>query len=249
MNVKFVTDKPVLLLNNEIIVIGDLHLGIEYELYRSGFSLPSLVEKLEKRIERVINETGGKVLILLGDVKHNIPQISYQEEKEIPRFLKNISKLVEVHVVPGNHDGKITDLSPKNVQVHSTKGFKLGEFYFNHGHSWPGKGFAKSKILVMAHSHPAVEFVDSLGYRYVEPCWIRCKLNRKKLEEKYKTRIQVKKAIIIPAFNPLISGMPINRSIDESFIGPLMRSNVIDLKSSEVYLLDGTYLGKVKNLE
>jgi len=248
MDIKFITDNPALLLEGKILVIGDLHIGIDYELYKSGFSLPPMVNKMEKKIMKLIKETGAKKLILLGDVKHNIPSISFQEEREIPKFLGNLSKKVEVHVVPGNHDGNIQKMSLEGVKIYPRSGFLMGDFYFNHGHSWPGRDFPDSKVLVMAHSHPAVEFVDSLGYRHVEPCWLKSKLNKRKLEEKYKSKVHTKEAIVIPAFNPLISGMPVNRKPEKKLIGPLMRSGIIDLKNSEAYLLDGTHLGKVKDI-
>jgi len=249
MDIKFITDMPALLLDHKILVIGDLHIGLDYELYKSGFSLPPIINKMEKRISKLIKETGSDKLILLGDIKHNIPGISFQEEREIPKFLENLSKRAEVHVVPGNHDGNIQRLSPRGTKVHPRSGFRMGDFYFNHGHTWPGKDFPDSKVLVVAHSHPAVEFKDSLGYRHVEPCWLKSKLNRKKIEEKYRNKAHAKEAIVMPAFNPLISGMPVNRKPEKSFIGPLMRSGIINLKNSDVYLLDGTHLGKVKNLK
>lgn len=247
MNIKFITDKPALLAA-DILVVGDLHLGIEYELYKSGFSLPPSVNKIKRRINKILKKYKPGKIVLLGDVKHNVPQISIQEKKEIPKFLEELSKKTEVHLVPGNHDGRIDKLSPKEVKVHKRSGFRIGDFYFNHGHSWPGKKFPKSKILLMGHSHPALEFKDSLGYRYIEPCWLRSKLDKEKLEEKYKGKIKTKEAIIIPSINPMISGMPVNRGLDKPFIGPLMRKGVINIEECKAYLLDGTYLGKVGDL-
>ena len=100
----------------------------------------------------------------------------------------------------------------------------------------------------MGHSHPAVEFEDSFGYRYIEPCWLRCKLDVKKLEKKYNPPIKCKEAIVVPAFNPMISGMPVNKSVEKNLIGPLMKNGIINVKKCKAYLLDGTYLGKIKNL-
>ncbi len=245
---KFLTDKPAMIVEDTL-VIGDLHLGIEYELYRSGFSLPSTINKILKLILSIIKETNVKRLILLGDVKHNVPEISFQESKEIPIFLGELSKLIEVHIVPGNHDGKIEDITPKSVVVHSRRGFLLNDAYFNHGHTWPGNDFIKAKTLVMAHIHPAVEFLDSLGYRYIEPCWLKCKLDSRKMREKYKTKVKCKEAIIIPAFNPIITGTPVNRENENQPTGPLIKNRIINLKKCEVYLLDGTYLGEVDDLQ
>lgn len=245
--IKFITDEPALLANN-ILVVGDLHLGIEYELYKSGFSLPSSVNKIKRKILSLIKKYNPEKTVFLGDVKHNVPQISIQEKKEIPNFLEEISEKTELHIVPGNHDGNIDRLSPKDTEVHKRSGFEIGDFYFNHGHSWPGKKFPNTKILLMGHSHPALEFKDSLGYRYVEPCWLKSKLDKEKLKERYKTKIETKKVIIVPPINPMISGMPVNKGLDKPFIGPLLRNGIIKLEECKAYLLDGTFLGKVKNL-
>jgi len=196
-----------------------------------------------------INECGEKNFAV-PQIK-STPEIKEEEEnvlkKEIPKFLSDISDIIETHIVPGNHDGNIEKLLPGDVKIHGRSGFLLNKIYFNHGHSWPGKRFSKSKLLLMGHSHPAIEFKDSLGYKYIEPCWLRCKLNKNKLEKKY-GKIECNEAIILPAFNPLISGMPVNRGLDKPFIGPLMRNNMINLRKADAYLLDGTYLGKVEKL-
>ena len=244
---KFVTDEPALVVKN-MLIVGDLHIGIESELYKSGFSIPSNVEKLKQKILRIAKENSCEKLVLLGDIKHEFAGVSYQEEREIPMFLEDLSKNMEVHITPGNHDGNIEKLAPQKVHVHLTSGFKMGKYFFNHGHSWPNKEFLKAEVLIMAHNHPAVEFKDSLGYRWVEPCWLRGKLNEKKVEEKYGEIPKVKEFVIVPAFNPLVGGLPVNRSPEESLLGPLMTNGMVELKECDVYLLDGTHLGKVKNL-
>ena len=244
---KFITNEPVVIVNNTI-VIGDLHLGIEYEFYKAGFSIPSNIEKIKQKILQLAKENSCKKLVLLGDVKHEFVGISYQEEREIPKFLKSLSTNLEVHIVPGNHDGNLKKIVPKGVYLHPTSGFLMDFYFFNHGHSWPDKKFLEAKVLIMGHNHPAVEFKDSLGYRWVEPCWLRGSLNKKKISERYGTKPKVREAIIVPAFNPLVGGLPVNRAPDESLLGPLMTNGIIELKECDVHLLDGTHLGKVKNL-
>ncbi len=52
----------------------------------------------------------------------------------------------------------------------------------------------------------------------------------------------------MPAFNHLIGGMAFN-SKDFEPIGPLLKNEVFKWKNGEVYLLDGTLLGKLKDLK
>lgn len=243
---KFITDEPALVLDGTL-VVGDLHLGIESEFYRSGFTIPSHIEKIKNRILRLAAENSCKKIVLLGDVKHDYRGVSWQEEREIPAFFGDLAKKMEVHVCPGNHDGNLRDIVPEKVAIHPNSGFLQGKYFFNHGQSWPGKDFLGAEVLVTGHSHPAVEFRDSLGFRSIEPCWLRAELIRNKIEEKYGEKGTVREAILVPAFNPLVGGMPVNRK--EGELGPLMKNGVIRLGDCGVYLLDGTYLGKVKNLK
>jgi len=242
---KFITDEPAMVIDDTL-VIGDLHLGIESYFYKHGFKIPSNIKKIRDNILRLARENKCKKIVFLGDVKHKFYGVSRQEEREIPSFLKDLAKRLEVHVCPGNHDGNLKDIVPKKIKIHKTSGFRMGDYFFNHGQSWPSKEFLEAEILITGHSHPAVEFRDSLGFRSIEPCWLRCKLYKKKIHEKYKQAGKIKEAVIVPAFNPLVGGMPVNR---DSLLGPLMKNEVIKLKECDVYLLDGTYLGKVKNLK
>ncbi len=242
---KFITGEPALVADGTL-VVGDLHLGIESEFYRSGFTVISNIGKIRDRILKLASGNGCGRLVLLGDVKHDFYGISRQEEREVPVFLEELSEELEVHVCPGNHDGNIKKIAPKKVRVHPSSGFRSGEYFFNHGHSWPGKELLKAFVLVRGHSHPAVEFRDSLGFRSIEPCWLRCRLDRKKVAEKYGEKGETREAVVVPAFNPLVGGLPVNREGSE--LGPIMKNGVIKTKECGVYLLDGTYLGKVKNL-
>ena len=51
----------------------------------------------------------------------------------------------------------------------------------------------------------------------------------------------------MPAFNDLLGGIPFNTK-DSKFIGPLLKSNSLELDEAEVLLLDGTILGKIKEI-
>jgi putative SbcD/Mre11-related phosphoesterase len=244
MKMKFLTE-PALLLENKTLVMSDLHIGLEYEIYKSGITVPSQVGKLEERIDKLIKATKAKHLVILGDVKHQVPSISWQEYREIPRFFEHFK--IKISVVKGNHDGNIERLVPADVDVYEPTGFKLGDFLLTHGQAWPDKKYLDAKYLIMGHVHPAVEFWTG-GFRSIEPCWLKCKIDEKKIQKKYKTESKLEQGIIMPPFNHLIGGMAFN-SKDFKPLGPLLTNHVLKWKSSEVYLLDGTYLGDLKDIK
>jgi len=248
---KFIKNYPALFIPEiKALVIADLHIGISYELYKSGINIPSQVKEMKKTIEKLIKQTKAKILIILGDIKHDVPGISVQELREIPEFLKALSKKIKVEICLGNHDTYLKEILPENIRLHGTKGFKIKNFGFNHGHAWPSKGLISCDHLIIAHTHPIIQFTDDFGYRIVEPVWIKSKIDNEKIKERYKVKKTGKlEVIIMPAFNRLLGGTPVNvKTTSDELLGPLLKNNFIDMNDSELYLLDGTYLGKLKNI-
>jgi len=248
---KFIKNYPALFIEEiKTLVIADLHIGISYELYKSGINIPSQVKEMKKTIEKLIKKTKAKRLIILGDIKHDVPGISVQELREIPEFLKALSKKIKVEICLGNHDTYLKEILPENIRLHGTKGFKIKNFGFNHGHAWPSKELITCNNLIISHTHPTIHFEDDFGYRIVEPIWIKSKIDQEKIKQRYKVKKTGKlEVIIIPAFNRLLGGTPVNvKTTSDELLGPLLKNDFIDMSDAELYLLDGTYLGNLKNI-
>jgi metallophosphoesterase superfamily enzyme len=81
-----VPNVPAMILSGEgrWICVSDLHLGIEVQLRRSGFNIPSQSPKMLDELVRLAEVDDN--LLVLGDVKHRIPAVSYREDREIPPF-------------------------------------------------------------------------------------------------------------------------------------------------------------------
>ncbi|NIO23027.1 MAG: phosphoesterase [Candidatus Aenigmarchaeota archaeon] len=255
MEQKFVTGRPALVMGRTL-VIADLHIGIEFEYYKSGIRIPSNTEQMKRDLDELVKQTRSERLVILGDVKHKVPGVSRQELREIPEFLEHFGDKIKVEILPGNHDSGLKDFIPNNVRLHSSRGFKTDGCFFFHGHTWPSQEFLKSDYVFVGHEHPQIEFIDSLGYRFFEPVWVRAKLDREKLGKKYKSLPKkLPELIIFPRFNRLSGGISMNRPVSDierahetyhTGIGTLVRSE--KLGSAKVYLLDGTFLGELKNL-
>jgi len=243
MKLKFLTE-PALLIGKTL-VIADLHIGLEYEIYKSGITIPSQINKLKERIDKLIKQTKAKHLIILGDVKHQVPTISWQEYKEIPKFLDHFK--IKMSIIKGNHDGNIERLAPKEIDIYDAQGFKINNVLLTHGQAWPFMGDLDAECLIMGHVHPAVEFWTE-NFRSIEHCWLKCEIDNEKLFKKYKIKTKLKQGIVMPTFNHLVGGMAFN-SKDFEPLGPLLKNEVLKWKKSEVYLLDGTFLGNLENLK
>lgn len=247
---KFITNEPALLAGRTL-VIAELHIGIEYEFRKSGINIPSQTGSMAKRIEGLIRETKAKKLVIIGDVKHKVPGISWQELKEIPELLNRLDRKIPVEIVPGNHDDGLAEVVP-NLRIHPSSGLLLNDIYLCHGHSWPSEDFLKADYVVTAHRHPLLEIRDRLGYRWRYPAWVRTELKRAQIAKKFP---QAKKAklpevIIMPAFNSFAGGIPVNLpkhlESGKKYAGPILRA--ADMKKARIFLLDGTYLGEAGRL-
>jgi hypothetical protein len=242
---KFVPSEPALIVGKTL-VIADLHLGVEHDYRLAGFRMPSQTEKLAERALSLIKKTKTKRLVVMGDVKHKVPGTSFQEKREIPDFFNRLSEKVQVEVVPGNHDGGLQALIP-NIRIHAMSGTLIDDVYLCHGHSWPDPDFLDADFLVTSHNHPLIELKDRLGYRWLEKVWLRADLRKKAVSEKYKTKsTKLPELVVMPTFSGLVGGFAMNRA-DRKPLGPVLKS--ADLKKARAFLLDGTFLGELKNLE
>jgi putative SbcD/Mre11-related phosphoesterase len=245
--IKFLADYPVAFISGKkILVIADIHLGIENELYNKGILIHPQVEKFRKILEELIDQNRAKTLVILGDLKHNVPGISLREERQIPKLFDSLVEKVKVILCKGNHDTELKGLLPEKVKIYSSRGFQNGEYGFFHGHAWPDKNLMKCNYLFMGHLQPAIEFVDKLGYRSIQQVWLKGNLNQNLIKKKYKiSKTGELSIIIVPSFNKLSGSLIVNKKLKEELTGPLFTNKILDMDKMTAYLLDGTCLGKV----
>lgn len=274
-----IPDTPALIIktydNLNLLVIADLHIGFEIELASYGIMIPSQTRKLIQQIKRLTSKYSPTKLILLGDIKHEIGKISQSEWIDVPNFLNELIKNnLTVEIVLGNHDGNIEPLTPRSIALHSSRGIlikttnkmKVGLI---HGHAWPSVKLFEAETIVMGHLHPLVELKDRLGFKFSEPVWAKIEFSTKKVTEGYLKYRKIKYSeplstfqsifgfipktknlIIMPAFNTHLGGAVINREVQKSyFTGPISEIALNNELSSEIYLLDGTFLGSIKSLK
>jgi len=221
------------------VCVADLHLGIEVQLRRSGFNIPSQSPKMLDILVRLANQ--GRNLLILGDVKHRIPAVSYREDREIPPFFERLSdSYKQIVVVAGNHDGGLGSVLQEGITTYAGPGTLIEDLGAIHGHVWPSKDAMKGKQLVMGHIHPSVLLVDSIGSAMNEKCWVRARFRRRQVLERYDSCPD--ELVVVPAFNPLLTGTPINYG-ERATLGPLFRNDLIDRRTINAYLLDGTNVG------
>jgi metallophosphoesterase superfamily enzyme len=269
--IRLLTPHPALMVENgeRVMLAADLHLGMEYDLAKQGISIPYQWSRMLDELMALLEEHRPDRLVLLGDVKHGVPATSFQERREIPGFFETLLGAVDqIDVTRGNHDANIQQFLPKQVHLHSSKGIMFGEGFrvaAMHGHAWPSPEAAAADCMVMAHNHPTVLLNTPLGIKVSQRAWVRGVCDRVKLARAFLEQDNVKaegdpvaefidryevepwcpEIIIMPMFNDLLGGLPVNSEAPKSLLGPLFRTEAVDLEDFDVYLLDGTYIGKV----
>ncbi len=210
-----------------VVVIGDLHLGQEEELNKSGILLPRQnFKKVMSEMAKIFSKT-GKVehIILLGDIKHEFCAANNQEWKEVIALLDYLEKKCErIILLKGNHDNYITAIAKwKNFEV--VEKFEKGNYCFCHGNKIIE---TKKKNIIIGHEHTAINLKD------------------KYKQEKFKCFVKTKKfekiIIALPSFNFLSFGTDVLR---EKLISKYLK----DMKTFEVWVLEGEksfYFGKMK---
>jgi metallophosphoesterase superfamily enzyme len=269
--IRLLTPHPALMVENgeRLMLAADLHLGMEYDLAKQGISIPYQWSRMLDELMVLLEEHRPDRLVLLGDVKHGVPATSFQERREIPGFFETLLGAVdEIDITRGNHDANIQQFLPKEVHLHSSKGIMFGEGFrvaAMHGHAWPPPESAAADCVVMAHNHPTVLLNTPLGIKVSQRAWVRGACDRVNLAkafleqdnvksegdpvaefvDRYKVEPGCPEIIIMPMFNDLLGGLPVNAESPKSLLGPLFRTEAVDLEGFYVYLLDGTYVGKV----
>jgi uncharacterized protein len=257
------------------LLIADPHLGWEIELQEKGIHVPSQTIKILNKLTAILDEYKPDKLVILGDVKYTVVSSEFGEWRDIPEFFQKLQHIIsDVAIVRGNHDANLEPLLPENVQLLPATGAVLGDVGVFHGHKWPSPALLGCKTLVMGHLHPVVVFRDPVGCRITRQVWMKATCDAEMLakillrkhsvrvegsvaetlQKHFGIKLKTTQLFIMPSFNDFLGGRPINETRprkeigSEALIGPVLRSEAVDVDNAELYLLDGIYLGTLNQL-
>lgn len=257
------------------LVVADLHIGWELALSEKGIHVTTQMPKLLQKVKELIQKHKPNKLMILGDVKHTVATAKLGEWKDVPDFFNGLkNEIDDVGVIRGNHDGNLKPLLPQNVKILPGTGIIEGDIGLFHGHRWPSPSLLQCKTLMMGHVHPVVAFLDPAGFRIRRQVWVKAECDgprlaeallrkdgrkikedaEKTLWERYNIKPEASHLLIIPSFNDFLGGRPLNRRIGgesakkAGLVGPVVRSEAVDMENAEIHLLDGTFLGSLNKL-
>ncbi len=265
---EIIFDDRALVLRGEtkvVLLLSDIHLGFEVELDERGVSFPPQHPQILERILQLKEKYSAQVLYIIGDVKHTISADSHFNWQIIPEFMEDLSSRIKTIVVPGNHDGNLEALLPRSViltDVHGTI-FQDGEDTVGliHGHAWPSSEVLNTRIMVKGHNHPTLRNIrrvaapeigrsERIRSSGVMPVILRSIMNKNCVRMNIgldATDDAEGTLITLPSFNVLFGGVPINRPETELY-GPLFENRCVNLLGSEVFSIQGIFLGTVEAL-
>jgi metallophosphoesterase superfamily enzyme len=245
MKMEFIGEGPALVIEGEqrMLIVADLHFGIEADLAIHGLHFKSRSECRLERLHKVIDSTNPDELVLLGDVKHSIPSLTWQEYHEMPKILDSLRTRLPLHVFPGNHDVGIERFLHEG-EIRPKDGAILDGVGYLHGHMIPSPTLA-GHLAVIGHHHPLLSLRDEVGCALQSPAYLRAEIDTADPgTEPSEKCVLPSRVLFIPSFNE-IAGYDILQIIKKPF-SPLSR--LMRKEDTEIILADGTYIGPLRAL-
>ena len=242
MEIEYFAAGPALLVTGEhrILVVADIHMGIESDLRLHGVHLQSRGAERISRLLELVKDVTPDILLMLGDIKHRVPGTSWQEFRELPSLFSDLRRHTTIRVTPGNHDPGIEEFL-KSEELLPKEGSLLDNLGVLHGHTRPDPSLAGHLILA-GHHHPVVSLADEVGIALRSPCYVLAELRSDIFDAPDPD--ETTRLLMVPAFNEF-SGYGIEKTFRSPF-SPLSRAVVIE--TAECLLADGTYGGDISSL-
>ena len=231
--------EPALVVEGERknLVVSDLHIGFEHKFSsnKNTINKSSSINEIIENIKKIIKKENPDTLILLGDVKSSIQNITKSEWRDVPYFFEELNDSLEIILIPGNHDANITRLIPNNVTLISPKGMIIDDVLLTHGHTMPSKNYSNVNNIIMGHIHPI--YFEKNSLLNGERIWISIKTEKSNIFSSSKGKINI---TIIPSFNPYFYAT--EKKYYKKSISPIVEKIKNDA-IARIATLDGTIIG------
>ena len=129
-------------------------------------------------------------------MKSGINSITKVEWETVPVFFENITKLIDIILVPGNHDANIEKLIPNEITLAGSKGIIIDDILLTHGHTMPTENFSQINTIVMGHIHPV--FFEKESLINGERVWVSVICDKQKIFHSKSGELEL---IILQSFN------------------------------------------------
>jgi putative SbcD/Mre11-related phosphoesterase len=244
LQTRIIPSKPALILEGEKknLIVTDIHIGFENSMASNQIFVGknSTINESIQELSQIIDSEKPDSVILLGDIKSSIKNISRNEWDEVPLFFKKIREKCDVILIPGNHDANIQRLVPDNISMISSTGMVEENVLLTHGHTMPSENFSHVDKIIMGHVHPVFFQEDSImnGQRV----WVSIKTEKENIFPNKSGEIEI---IIIPSFNKYFYAT--HRKQYKKSISPII-NKIKKISKAKIITLDGTIIGNESNI-
>lgn len=220
--------------SENILSIGDVHIGLEEAMNKQGWLVPRHAYKeMKARIKKQLDalKTKKQTIVLLGDLKHEFGRISEQEWRDTLDFIDFLSEFGKIILIQGNHDSVLGPIAgKKNIEL--LPAYKAGEYLYMHGDRLPTKTeLSGVKTIIIGHEHPAITLHDG-AKRETYKCF---------LDGTWK----MKRLIVQPSIHTLTEGTDV---LKEKLMSPMLK----DISKFKVYIVGESAVldfGNIKKLQ
>jgi len=244
LQTRIIPSKPALILEGEKknLIVTDVHIGFESNMASNEIFIGknSTINESIQELSDIIDSEKPDSVILLGDIKSSIKNISKNEWDEVPLFFKKIREKCDVILIPGNHDANIQRLVPDNITMISSTGLVEENILLTHGHTLPSENFSHVDKIIMGHLHPVFFQEDSIinGQRV----WVSIKTDKGNIFPNKTGEIEI---IIVPSFNKYFYAT--HRKQYKKSISPII-NKIDEISKAKIITLDGTIIGNELNI-
>jgi metallophosphoesterase superfamily enzyme len=244
LQTRIIPSKPALILEGERknLIVTDIHIGFESNMASNEIFIGknSTINESIQELSDIIDSEKPDSVILLGDVKSSIKNISKNEWDEVPLFFKKIREKCDVVLIPGNHDANIQRLVPDNITMISSTGMVEENILLTHGHTLPSENFSHVDKIIMGHLHPVFFQEDSIinGQRV----WVSIKTDKENIFPNKTGEIEI---TIVPSFNKYFYAT--HRKQYKKSISPII-NKIDEISKAKIITLDGTIIGNESNI-
>jgi len=207
-----IIDLALYIKKKKMLVISDVHLGVETELQKKGVLIPKFhLKELKTHFDYIFSKVKPETIIITGDLKHEFGTISDQEWRDVLRLFDYLSKhSKKIILLKGNHDPFLGPIAKKrNLEL--VKELGVGDKLFIHGDYEPELD-SKVKTIIMGHEHPAIVLEEETKKEKYK-CFLKGKYKRRNL-------------IVLPSLNLLTEGTDVSQG---KYLSPLLTKQNYDL--------------------
>lgn len=157
------------IVNENVLVVADMHLGVEASLENEGLSVPRVqTKKILEYMEDVMSTVRPAKVVVAGDLKHNFDRNLTQEWQEVTKFVERLAGRAELEVIKGNHDNFLNLILRERGVPPLRKELVVGGVQIVHGHQL----VERKGLCMMGHMHPSLRLRDSVGASVKDHCYL-----------------------------------------------------------------------------